>query len=93
MLKRIDDCRIRWLIRTKQARGLQPEHDVFLTLTAINFRNAAFCFVNGVVSGPREPGAHHQHCARCLDENEGMAYIQGVEGRLAPASRLFRLRN
>ncbi|MFS2155404.1 hypothetical protein [Rhizobium sp. Rhizsp42] len=91
MLKRIDDCRMRWLIRTNQAYGLQAEHDVFLTLTAINFRNAAFCFVNVVVSGLREPGAHCQHCARCLDENEGMAYIQGVRGRLAPASHLFRL--
>jgi hypothetical protein len=91
MLKRTDDCRIRWLIRTKQACGLQAEHDVFLTLTAINFGNAAFCFVNVVVSGPRESGAHCQHCARCLDENEGMAYIQGVEGRLAPAFHLLRL--
>jgi hypothetical protein len=75
MLKRTDDCRIRWLIRTKQACGLQPEHDVFLTLTAINFGNAAFCFVNVVVGGPREPGVDHQHCARCLDESRGMAYI------------------
>ncbi|WP_283195629.1 hypothetical protein [Rhizobium sp. AN80A] len=55
MLKRIDDCRIRWLIRTKQGCGLQPEHDVFPTLTTINFRNAAFCFVNVVADGPREP--------------------------------------
>ncbi|MDM9647136.1 hypothetical protein [Rhizobium sp. S163] len=91
MLKRIDDCRIRWLIRTKQACGLQAEHDVFLTLTAINFGHAAFCFVNDVVSGLREQGAHCQHCARCLDENVGMAYIQGVEGRFAPAFHLLRL--
>jgi len=46
MLKRIDDCRIRWLIRTKQIRGLQAEDDEIQTGDVIKLRDATSSFVN-----------------------------------------------
>ncbi|KRB58715.1 hypothetical protein ASE04_03180 [Rhizobium sp. Root708] len=46
MLKRDDDCRIRWLIRTKQIRGLQAEDDEIRTIDVIKSRDATSSFVN-----------------------------------------------
>jgi hypothetical protein len=86
MLKRTDDCRIRWLIRTKHRHGLQPEDDVFLTLTAINFRDAAFSFVRLIYGGAMVGRP-------VLDGTGEIAYIPGVRGRLLPAFRLLRPRD